>query len=168
LSHGGKWLASSGGTDVRVWDLETRREIFRSADLAGPVWDVEFSPDGKHLAAATGGNADLKLPSALTVWNLETGAEEFSRTGTRRPDVASRVAFSPDGSQVACTWGGLMSAGLPYKVALYDAATGQDVLTLDGGKGWVTQLGFSRDGRWLLSLTSDEVLHVWDAGPSVP
>src|SRR5262249_37371154 len=76
----GGWRASAG-TDgfVRLWDLETGREL--------PGWfgrdpkgfnAVAFSPDGRRLAAASGTNDSWearKDPGEVLVWDLppETG-----------------------------------------------------------------------------------------------
>jgi WD40 repeat protein len=38
---------------IRLWDVATGRECFRSQSHRGAVWSVSFSPDGRLLASAS-------------------------------------------------------------------------------------------------------------------
>jgi hypothetical protein len=66
------------------------------------------------------------------------------------------VAFSPDGRRLA-------SASYDGTVKLWDADTGQEVLTLRGHSGRVTSVAFSPDGRRLASANDDGTVMLWDA-----
>jgi WD40 repeat protein len=65
------------------------------------------------------------------------------------------VAFSPDGQRLA-------SASVDKTVKVWDAATGQEVLTLKGHTGAVSSVAFSPDGTRLASAGAGGV-KVWDA-----
>lgn len=54
FSHDDRWLASAGGRILRVWDLQSGREVFPFISLDAPANDVTFSSDGSYLAVATG------------------------------------------------------------------------------------------------------------------
>jgi WD40 repeat protein len=71
------------------------------------------------------------------------------------------VAFSPDSKRLA-------SASHDHMVKLWDASTGQEVLTMHGHDEPVESVGFSPDGRYLASgggrPGEPGQLKVWDAG----
>jgi WD40 repeat protein len=46
---------------------------------------------------------------------------------------------------------------------VWDAQTGQPLLSLEGHTGWVYSVAFSPDGKRLVSGSADKMLKVWDA-----
>ena len=50
----GKFVTGSAGdTWVRVWDVETEREVEMGKGHHGPVWTTAFSPDGRLFATGS-------------------------------------------------------------------------------------------------------------------
>jgi WD40 repeat protein len=68
----------------------------------------------------------------------------------------SRVAFSPDGLQI-------VSGSEDQTLKVWDATTGQEILTLKGHTDGVEGVAFSPDGKRIVSGSSDHTLKVWDA-----
>src|SRR5262249_57021129 len=66
------------------------------------------------------------------------------------------VSFSPDGKR-------LVSAGEDRMVKVWDATTGQALLTLRGHAQRVTCVCFSPDGKRLASASWDKTIRLWDA-----
>lgn len=125
-SPDGTLLASVGWTTVRIWDVNTGKQL-HSFNRAGPSWlrstGCSFSPDSKFLA---NGNGNL-----LVVWNTATGQKVFD-TDKAREDIV----FSQDG-KIAWSHDGLN---------IHDIASGQRVLTVKSAVPF-WNLGFSPNGK---------------------
>ena len=159
FSPDGQRLASaSADRTVKVWDAATGQEILTlkgRRQAPGACTSVAFSPDGKRLASAASGTDS-------------EGVGRRDRPGNPHPQGAHQrrgqsVAFSPDGKRLA-------SASQDGTVKVWDAATGQETLTLKGHTGPVWSVAFSPDGQRLASASHDRTVKVWDAatGPGNP
>ena len=78
-------------TSIKLWDIETRKELYSFNGHAEAVNDVAFSPTENLLASAS----DDK---SIIIWNLQRAAKQSSFTG--HTDAVTRVKFSLDGTQV--------------------------------------------------------------------
>jgi WD40 repeat protein/serine/threonine protein kinase len=129
FSPDGKRLASRG----KVWDAQTGQELL-TVKHSG-VRGVAFSPDGKRLASA--GFWDL----TVKVWDAQKKDQEKL---TLQATGEGCVAFSPDGRRLA-------TGSDDNTVKVWDAATGQQSLTLKGHTVPVLSVAFSPDGKRLAS-----------------
>ena len=158
--------------DQRDWEwryLNYRTNLFNQPEYlnfeasAGPVSDVAFSPDGRWLAAASGGaNPEVVL------WQPPSTEAAHVLTGFRAP--IRKIAFSPDGRRlaVACStdrnladWTGDVSEWNP-------AANGPLQPTpLALGGALPRDLAYSPDGKRLLVVDDLGMLHAFAAGSQV-
>lgn len=148
-------LASKGesGPSVTLWQVEGGKELFtgRLSGTATPVTTVEFSPDGRMVAAACG-------DGPIDLWEVPSGKLKhtfFGRTGQ-----GQRIAFSPDGKTLAA----VASDGT---VQRWGVADGKLIATSDGPIDLPLQAA-----QGLAFVTNDQVLAwgavgrfpiVWDA-----
>jgi hypothetical protein len=126
-----------------LWDIETGKE---KKTLAGQVYSVSFSPDGKTLASASWDNT-------VKLWDIETGKEKKTLAG--HSSAVTSVSFSPDGKTLA-------SASWDKTVKLWDIETGKEKKTLAGHSTTVTSVSFSPDGKILASASWDNTVKLWD------
>ncbi len=123
FSPDGKLLAAGGtaGNEVvvMVWDLRRDKMKYRWAwhkgrDPHSEVEDLEFSPDGQHIAACT------FRQDAIRVWNLGTG----ERVGRMKHNEVYGISFTPDGKSLA-------SAGWDSIVRFWETTSGNLQRELD-------------------------------------
>jgi WD40 repeat protein len=164
FSPDGKRLASAScDKTVRVWDAQTGQEILILKGHTDCVTCVAFSPDGKRLASATGHGSG----NEVKVWDAQTGTEILSLRGDTGKDRS--VAFSPDGKRVVsgiATWADSKKAHVDVQLKVWDAQTGQELVTLEVHTGPVNSMAFSPDGKTLVSGSSSTRDHQGKPVPS--
>jgi RNA polymerase sigma factor (sigma-70 family) len=183
LSADGK-RALSGSQDhtVRLWDLETGKEL-RCFSHADEIFSVAFSPDGSQaLSSSADGTMRLwdvragkelrRFPGAacavfssdgtqllsagpdnlVRLWDAETGKERRRFAGHTKKACA--VAFSPGGSRI-------LSGGEDGTVRLWDVRTGKELRCLRGHTAVLSRVAFTPDGTRALSASYDGTLRLW-------
>jgi WD40 repeat protein len=159
----GRFLAAGTGRavgtaepgEVKVWEVDGRKEVLSFRKHAAQVADVAFSPDGRRIASAS---ADR----TVKVWGALTGKVEVTLSGHTAGVLT--VRFSPDGTRLA-------SRGGDNTVRVWDAsmstkgqqAGGRQLYlcrSADPTNGFSDVL-FSPDGKHL--VTAGSPVQVWDA-----
>lgn len=153
-------LLATGTLDnrtVRLWDVTGLKRPVCVATMRGYAEDVRdspgpslaFSPDGAILALAI-------WDERVALWDLADPAHPAQLGSLPVPDVASAMAFSPDGR-------GLVTAGATVTVwDVTEPTAPRARATMFRGVRKTTGVAFSRDGRMLAVGGADPDVLLWD------
>lgn len=160
-----RWIASTSGAEVQVWEALSGRLIHHFPDQQGSE-SVAWSPDGAYLASGS-------WDHTISVWQVATGQKVLTYRGhtqeqafasvphaalaewaahTRllpsslRPFGITSLAWSPDGTR-------LISSGGDDTTQVWEALTGKPLLRFGGIQDYYEAGAWSPDGQHLLIRT---------------
>ncbi len=138
ISADGKWFAAPGTAGVELWDMASGDERILDVAAARSVRDVEFSPDGRSLAA-------VDRAGVVHLMDLASGIETRSITG----DSSEAFELTDDGK--------VTTLDDDDTLRLWDAGSGTKELEvkLDGDLRRVT---VAHDGRHVFVGGRDAVV----------
>jgi WD40 repeat protein/tRNA A-37 threonylcarbamoyl transferase component Bud32 len=150
LSPDGRLIAVGlKGQGIALWDARELTPV--GAPLLGTdgeVKSLDFSPDGRTLAAVT--------KTMLTLWDVGSRSRLHGPLYAGNPSVILAVGFSPDGRTLA-------TASSDLGLMLWDAATGEDLDDPLLGGSDASDLSFSADGALIASAHDQGGAEVWEA-----
>ncbi len=141
--------SSSFASEWASWSADGKRLV--SSSTVAQVWDVKtgrvlatFTPQSIAASTAHGGNPMAVLSGGNMIY---------------------ASAFSPDGKYVASAIDG---NGIGYDVQIWNAATGAYIRTLQvkanaNFNDYITQVGWSYDGKYIAAASPNNGVIVWDA-----
>ncbi|MDT5295559.1 MAG: hypothetical protein QOJ76_2439 [Acidobacteriota bacterium] len=163
----GSGSISSTDNSIRLWDVETGKQVRQIGSHILQVNSVAFSPDGRFILS--GG-----FDGQACLWETATGRQLKC---VKAPGYVYSVAFSPDGTKfltghtqemyyLQMDEDGIRMAGTIDMAAaqkmvkenmarLWDVATGKELRRFDGHSSLVHSVAFSPDGRFVLLGTGN-------------
>jgi len=143
---GTRFLSCGGDRTTRVWDVQTRRELFALRGHKKAVMTAAFSPDGKTIATGS-------FDRTVRIWRALDGKPITQLDG--HINQVWSVGFSPDGATLA-------SASEDFTVILWDTDTWRRKKTLEGHSGPLRALVYSPEGDLLATGANDKTVRLWD------
>ncbi len=143
---GRRIVSGSWDNTVRLWDVESGKEITQFLGHSHRVNSVAFSPDGRRIVSGS-------YDKTVRLWDVESGKEITQFIG--HSDSVNSVAFSPDGRRIA-------SGSWDETVRLWDVESGKEITQFIGHSDDVNSVAFSPDGRRIASGADDNTVQLWD------
>jgi WD40 repeat protein len=134
---------------MRIFDLSTGHQVVTGASTTscrGPGWGIPVvSRDNRMVADADG-------CGYVYVWDTETGKRVLLLAGIN----ATAVAFNPTGDRLAF-------ASNDDTATVLDIKSRRRVLELIGHTRTINDVGYSRDGSRIATVSVDGTARIWDA-----
>ncbi len=151
FSPDGRRLASAmspGPAEVKIWDVETGRQLGGFRDAQWGYMNLAFSPDGREVAYV------VHLSNAIRLLDGTTGRVVQVLTDPSASGPIA-VAFSPEGRRIA-------AAHFSGGAVLWERGTGAVIRRYRGHTGSVQGVAFSPDGSRLVSAGGDGTVRLWE------
>jgi WD40 repeat protein len=145
FSPDGKLLAYAVKKDIKLFDLDSQREIRTLQGHTESIFTLAFSPDSKKLVSGS-------FDKTVIVWDVATG--RLMQKLSDFPESVLGVAFHSEGKTFAIGFGD--------SVQLRAADTGALVRSYPGNFTAVVTVAFSPDGKRLAAGCRDTQLKLWD------
>jgi WD40 repeat protein len=154
---GGRHLAGRCREDprlVRIWDVNSGKELLTCRSHRLPVFCLVYSPDGRYLATCACDEKSSGKPFEIKVWDAATGERLSEISGDGQ---VLTVFFSPDGR--------LLAVGNDDLVRVFDWAANREAAPpLASHKSKVTAIAFHPDGNRVASVAiNDPEILIWDS-----
>jgi WD40 repeat protein len=134
VSPDGRLVAAADAEgNVRLWETDSGRLLWTSADHTDRWVSCHFQPSGTLLATCTDG--------AIGLWDLRTGTLVDTLPG-HHAVTAHSLSFDPDGRTLAATWRG-------GTVQIRDVHSGDVLVTIPATENEALSVRFSPDGQTL-------------------
>jgi len=145
-------IASSHSTYIEFHNTTTL-ELIEIFDFGREIYYIEFSPDGKYLAASLSANEavddSLRL---IDVDNLELLSTQAR--GNNRP---GNIDYSPDGTKI-------IAPNMNNGAQIFDSVTMNEITTLNGiHTSDVTCTKFSKTGNYVITGDENGKVQLWNS-----
>jgi WD40 repeat protein len=141
-------VSGSWDKTVRIWDVQSTKQITLLRGHHKEVLSVSFSPDGALVASGS-------LDGTIRVWDIRTPPRSMELLDDSNSEPTEGLAISLNGARLVSTAGKLGR--------VWDMQTGQEIAVLDGHTDAVWPVAFSPDsnGRRIVTGSTDQTVRVW-------
>jgi len=150
---GARIVTSDEEGPPRIWDVKTGKALIELQPPSSHAFIAAWSPDGARIGASLAPN------SQVAVWEAVTGEVLVVTPEIENGGLLYGPMWSPQGDYFAT---GAIYAGYDTPARVWDAATGQALMTLESHNGESTLANWSPDGQRLAITYEDGAIKIWD------
>ncbi|MDE0313425.1 MAG: sigma-70 family RNA polymerase sigma factor [Candidatus Poribacteria bacterium] len=143
LTKGTKTVENNFAQEAMQWNLP---EDAKARFGKGCIRDIQYSPDGKFLAVASG----------IGIWLYDVTVHQEASLITGHTSVVESLAFSSDGRI-------LVSGNFDGTITLYDRIAGTQKTLIGHNGEYIKWIALSPDGKILASSNPEGTIRLWDA-----
>ena len=152
-------LSTTKRRSPKVWDVSSGQMVATLNGHSAFCTAAQFSGDGSRLA--TGSHDGTVRIWDTTTWQTIRELRSPDRIlHGRSGGLIRNIAFSKDGSQLV--FNAVSQENEHTSFYLWDAASGDELIAMDGHANTVGGLSFSPNGRTLASVAADRTLRLWN------
>ncbi len=150
-------LASATGKIIKLWKVDTGKQLQTLNGHQDRVSSLAFSPDGQTLASGS-------MDNTIKLWKVSNGELVTTMKGAGlffndgHESGVNLVAFSPPNGEF------IVSGGVDHTMKVWEFSTGKVLHTLTGHKDAVTAIALTRreDGMLIIASGSqDKLIKLW-------
>lgn len=155
ISDDAKYAASgSDDKSVRIWNLESNKELKCLRKHTRWVQALAFSHDGLLLASSGG-------DGRILIWNVFGKSLDLYREYAGHDDSVLALNFSKDNKY-------LISGSRDKSVRVWDIHSEFSSNNLYGHEDRIVSATFSRNGQFLVTASNDNDILMWETGSGKP
>lgn len=153
-SKNGKYLvtASNDSTAI-IWEIESGKLLHRLTGHDHTVTYAAFSPGGDKIVTAS-------WDSTSKIWDTQSGNLLNTLAWKKDNSAATQACFSNSGDTVVIGYAN-------GELALWQTNTGKFIKKLEGHFSSVSTIVFSKDGKKILSSSTDKSVILWDVASTL-
>ena len=147
FSRDGKTIAtSSHDKTIKLWNIQTGKEIHTYKGHSNKVTDVVFSPDGKFLLSTSSDNE-------ARLWNVDEGNSQNIIHGGM--GILAMATYSPDGKYIA-------AISVEGKAKVWDAVSKDMISSFDVSEK-ANSITFNKKADKVVVASESNKLRIYDA-----